>query len=60
MSTQSATLISLLIMAVLAWAFCCLAHGYSNLVDTIALLLHRHAIECKRRQERRTARVQEM
>ena len=57
--TQSATLIALSILAAVFWLFCTLAHGYANLIDAIALLLHKHSVGCRVRQQRRTAAVTE-
>ena len=45
---------------ILLWLFVCLVgHGYANTIDTVALWLHRHAMDCRNRHGRRQATVQE-
>jgi hypothetical protein len=49
------------VILALAWGFVCLVgHGYANTVDSLALALHRHAMDSRKRHGRRTATVQEL
>lgn len=52
-------IISVFVLTLLWLLVCLVGHGYSNTVDIVALWLHRHAMDCRKRHERRQAAVQE-
>lgn len=58
MSYQAITGLTLAAMALLAWCLVCLVgHGYANTIDCIALWLHRHATDSRKRHARRQISV---
>lgn len=47
-----------ILILLLAFVFF-VGHGYANTVDSVAMFLHRHAMDTRRRHQRQTAKVQE-